>query len=212
MALSCGHSINMAEYFATFYEAMQAIEESRIQYVVGGGIAVWVYGRKRETKDIDVFAKKQDAENILKVLRGIGFRTEHSDEKWLYKAFRGDAMVDVIFENTRGKEIDDLMLKNARFENVENYRFKIMSPEDLIYIKIITIIEDSPHWEDAYIIAKNNYHSIDWEYLLKRSANEPNILLSFLLYTSWGLKTEIVPKTMLHTLTKASGLLEPQPA
>lgn len=199
-------ALNMKEYFATFHDAMKAIEKSGTNYVIGGGIAVWVYGRKRETKDIDVFVKKQNAEKVLEVLRNIGFRTEHSDEKWLYKAFRGDAMVDVIFENTRGKETDDLMLENARFEMINNYRFKIMSPEDLIYIKIITIIEDSPHWEDAYIIAKNNYRTIDWEYLVNRSKNEPNILLSFLLYASWGLKTEIVPNRMLHALAKECGL------
>lgn len=201
------NSLNMAEYFATFHEAMQAIEKSKIPYVVGGGIAVWVYGRKRETKDIDVFVKKPNADNVLEVLRNIGFRTEHSDERWLYKAFRGDAMVDVIFENTRGKEIDDLMLENARIEKVDDYEFKIMSPEDLIYIKIITIIEDSPHWEDAFSIVKNNYQKIDWQYLFKRSGNESRILLSFLLYVDWGLNKDVIPEKMLHTLAKTCNLI-----
>lgn len=199
-------ALNMVDYFETFYDATQAIEHSRVRYVVGGGIAVWAYGRQRETKDIDVFVKKPDADKILATLRSIGFRTEHSDERWLYKGFRGDAMVDVIFENTIGKATDDLMIDNSRFVDISGHSFKIMSPEDLIYIKIISVIEDSPHWEDAFSIITNNYEIIDWEYLLERCINEARILLSFLLYTSWAIDKEIVPEWILRKLAKIDGL------
>lgn len=199
-------ALNMAEYFETFYDATTALEESGIKYVVGGGIAVWAYGRRRETKDIDVFCRKKDAEAILSVLRSKGFRTEHSDDRWLYKAFRGDAMVDVIFENTRGKGTDDLMLDNARFAPINSHRFRIMSPEDLIYIKIISLIENSPHWEDAFSIVINNYEKIDWQYLVDRSNNEARIMLSFLLYVDAALDKKVIPESIFRSLADICGL------
>lgn len=199
-------ALNMSEYFETFNDATTALEESGARYVVGGGIAVWAYGRRRETKDIDIFCKKPDADSILAVLRKIGFRTEHSDERWLYKAFRGDAMVDVIFENTRGKGTDDLMLDNARFATIENYQFKVMSPEDLIYIKIISMIKNSPHWEDAFSIVANNYEKINWQYLADRSQSESRILLSFLLYVDAALNRNIIPRSIFRQLADVCGL------
>lgn len=199
-------ALNMSEYFKTFYDATTALDESGLRYVVGGGIAVWAYGRRRETKDIDVFCKKPVADDILAVLRKKGFRTEHSDERWLYKAFRGDAMVDVIFENTRGKGTDDLMLDNARFKQINGHRFKVMSPEDLIYIKIISLIENSPHWADAYSIVLNNYEDINWQYLVDRSKNEARIILSFLLYVDAALNKKVIPESIFRSLADLCSL------
>lgn len=199
-------SVTMQEYFEIFYEATQAIDEQKVPYIVGGGISVWAYGRQRETKDVDVFTLPKYADDILQVLSSIGFRTEHSDEKWIYKAFRGDAMVDVIFRNTRGIETDELMIENGRLAKINGFEFKVMSPEDLIYIKIISVLEDSPHWEDSYAIVKNRGPSIDWNYLTKRFAEEPRTLLSFMLYVNSVMKREIVPEILIKDLAKKSEL------
>jgi predicted nucleotidyltransferase len=196
----------MHEYFEIFYEATQAVNKENIPYVVGGGISVWAYGRQRETKDVDLFTVPENADKVLKVLSSIGFRTEHSDEKWIYKGFRGDAMVDIIFRNSRGVETDELMIKNGRLAKIDGYEFKIMSPEDLIFIKLISVIEDSPHWEDSYAIVKNNAGKIDWNYLLTRFKDEPRILLSFMLYMNSIMQKEIVSENMLKELTRKCNL------
>lgn len=198
--------LTMHDYFQVFCEATRAIDKEKIPYVVGGGIAVWAYGRQRPTKDIDIFVKKKDADNILRIMRDIGFRTEHSDEKWLYKAFRGDAMVDVIFRNSRGDETDDVMIRNRRMAKIDSFKFKIMSPEDVIYIKIISLIKNSPHWEDAFSVAANNLDNIDWDYLLIRAKKDTRILLSFILYLSSVLHKDVVPEKILAILAHKCNL------
>src|SRR5512141_2835005 len=85
--------------FEVFKQGAMALDRGHVPYVVGGGIAVWAYGRKRWTKDIDLFVKPEDAGRALDALAVAGFRTEMTDPIWLYKAFKRDVLVDIIFRS-----------------------------------------------------------------------------------------------------------------
>ncbi len=59
--------------FTVYKEAIEALERSHISYIVGGGIAVAAYGRKRATKDIDLYIKPEESMRALEALRKVGF-------------------------------------------------------------------------------------------------------------------------------------------
>src|SRR5205807_1424105 len=78
-------------------EAVAALEEARIPYVLIGGLASSILGRPRSTEDVDLLVKKQDATRVLDALAGVGFQTERTNPLWIFKARKHGVVIDVIF-------------------------------------------------------------------------------------------------------------------
>lgn len=169
--------------FSTFKEGTDALERSGVPYVVGGGIAVWAYGRRRWTKDIDLFVKPVDAAAALDSLTAAGFRTEMTDPIWLYKAFKRDVMVDIIFRSKGDIFLDDEALRRAQLRPIDDRAFLFMAPEDLTIRKIFAMIEERRDWYDAISVIDGLDGKLDWHYLIERAQKDPGRVLSFLLYT-----------------------------
>ena len=171
-------------------EAVAAVERSGYPFLVLGGLASSLVGRPRWTHDIDFLVRPDDARDVLEALRGAGFSTEETDPVWIYKAFKHDVMVDVIFMVMGGIYLDDEM----RAHSIEreypipsgggqggSLRLRIPSPEDQIVIKAIVHREEtSRHWFDSLAILGRA--ELDWEYLLHRGRVGARRLLALLIY------------------------------
>ena len=111
--------------------AIDVLQRADVPFVVGGAYAYATYtGIHRDTKDLDLFPRKADALRALEVLAADGWQTERTDELWLYKAFRGDWYVDLIFSSGTGvqelPEDDQPYLDNMTLLYLEGslyYRF-----------------------------------------------------------------------------------------
>ena len=79
-------------------DSTAAIERAAIPWALIGGLASAILGRPRHTLDIDIMVRPQDAERALDVLDAAGFRTERTDARWIFKGFRDELTVDVIFK------------------------------------------------------------------------------------------------------------------
>jgi hypothetical protein len=170
--------------FETFKEGTDALEQGNVPYVIGGGIAVWAYGRQRWTKDIDVFLKPEDAGRALDVLSAAGFRTEMTDPTWLYKAFAGDQMIDIIFKSRGDIYMDDESLARGVVREIDGIgvSFRFMAPEDLIIRKIFAMHEHRPDWYDSISVIEGLKGDLDWAYFMKRAQIDTGRVLSFLLF------------------------------
>lgn len=170
--------------FEVFKQGAMALDEGHVPYVVGGGIAVWAYGRRRWTKDIDLFVKPEDAGRALDALAAAGFRTEMTDPVWLYKAFKRDVLVDIIFRSKADIFLDDEEIARSVEREVDGlgYEFRFMSPEDLVIRKIFAMIEERPDWYDGISVIEGLKGNLDWPYFLRRSQLDYGRVLSFLLY------------------------------
>jgi predicted nucleotidyltransferase len=165
----------------TLATAVGALEGGHVPYVLIGGLASAVHGRPRWTHDIDLFVKPADARRALDVLADAGFVTEETNPHWIYKAWRGDAVIDLIFCVTGDIYVDDEMLARSRTATFKGRDVKVVPPEDLVVIK--AVVHDEPsarHWHDALgIIATTE---LDWEYLLRRARHGARRVLSLLIY------------------------------
>ncbi len=160
---------------------VEALQDSGVRYVFIGGIASGGLGRPRSTHDIDVFVQPEDAEIALRALAKHGFRTEKTDPVWLYKGFKEDILVDIIFKSKGDIYLDAEMYQRAAIAEFHGKRLKLVSPEDLVIIKAAAHSEVTPgHWHDA--LALLSHAEIDWSYLLKRARRAPRRVLSLLLY------------------------------
>jgi predicted nucleotidyltransferase len=152
-----------------------------MQFGLIGGVASAAYGRPRWTKDIDIFCRAEDAEQILERLAARGFDIERTNPMWIYKAFRDDVQVDVIFKVRSEVYFDEAIAERIRLMKVDGVELPVLAPEDIVVMKAMAVDEESPwHWYDALGILA--VVDLDWEYLAMRARKSPNRVLSLLHY------------------------------
>jgi predicted nucleotidyltransferase len=167
---------------AVLAETVEALDRAEVAHVFMGGIGASMHGRPRWTHDIDVFVRPEDAGRALRALGESGFRTEQTYPDWLYKAYKHDVMVDVIFKSLGGILLDEEMLARATVEEFHGQPVRIMAPEDLLVIKAIVHDEHMPrHWHDALAIVSRC--DLDWDYVVRRGRQHgARRVLSLMLY------------------------------
>ena len=162
-------------------QTVEALEESGLRYAFIGGIASGGLGRPRSTHDIDVFVRPEEAELALRALAKKGFRTEKTDPNWLYKGFKENILVDVIFKSKGEIYLDTEMYQRMITAEFHGKQLRLVAPEDLIIIKAAAHSELTPgHWHDA--LALLSHATLDWDYLIRRARRAPRRILSLMLY------------------------------
>ncbi|MGK5083952.1 nucleotidyltransferase [Bdellovibrionota bacterium FG-1] len=185
---------------AVLNEVVSALLGTEVHYVFIGGIASGGLGRPRSTHDIDLFVRPEDAEIVLRALDKHGFLIEKTDPTWLYKAFKEDILVDVIFKSKGEIYLDSEMYGRSISVQYHGLKIRMVAPEDLLIIKVAAHSELCPnHWHDA--IALLSHASLDWNYLIHRAKRAPRRVLSLLLYAQ---SNDIwVPNHVIHELYRS---------
>jgi predicted nucleotidyltransferase len=171
------------EFHRTLDEAIAAMRDADVRYLIIGGIASAVMGRDRGTRDVDLFVRPEDARRALEALEAAEFETKVAFPHWLYKGFKRDVLVDVIFRSSKDVLLDDEMLRRAQVREFRGRMLPIAPPEDLLIMKAVAADEDTPrYWYDALgIIAHAD--GLDWEYLVRRARQHGvRRILSLLIY------------------------------
>jgi predicted nucleotidyltransferase len=170
-----------ADLDATLREAVVALEAAGLPYLLIGGLAATLLGRPRHTRDIDLFVRQVDAQAALAALAEAGFDTEETNPAWIFKAFKRDVTVDLIFWLLGEIYLDDEMLARARRLEWSGTPVTVMPPEDLVVVKAIVHDEQNPHhWHDALGIVAGC--ELDWEYLASRARHGARRVLALLVY------------------------------
>ena len=73
------------------------LRDADVDFMVAGGLACWARGGPPTEHDVDLVLTEEYAEKALVVLDDAGLRTDRPAEGWLYKAWVGDVLVDLIF-------------------------------------------------------------------------------------------------------------------
>jgi len=191
---------SLSDINKTLFSAIDVIEQRKIPYAVIGGLAVKELGRPRITHDIDIFVRPDDAYPVLVALKENGFDIEKRDPFWLYKAWRDDVLVDIIFRSCGDIYFEEEVQANVRRLPYFGRYINAISPEDFVIIKTAAHQEDNPHhWHDALSVLTQS--NLNWEYLYKRSRHCPRRLLSLLIYAQSidiAIPTEIIQRLYRH--------------
>ena len=82
-----------------FYrDAMRVMQKGRLPFLVGGAYAFACYtGIERNTKDFDVFIRREDWPQAAELFSAAGYEAELTFPHWIGKVLKGDDFVDLIF-------------------------------------------------------------------------------------------------------------------
>jgi predicted nucleotidyltransferase len=164
--------VSFDELLETLKRVAAALRDGDVPFVLGGGIAIWARGGPESEHDLDLFVKPEDAERALEALAQAGLRPEKPPENWLYKAWDGDVMVDLIFEPS-GVTIDDDFIESAPDTEVQAVRMRVLRPEDVLVTKLLAMREHEVDYESVLEIARSVREQIDWDEVGKRTEGSP---------------------------------------
>lgn len=155
-----------------YVEALDALCDSGVQFMVGGAFAVYHYtGWWRNTHDIDVYVTHENMPRAAAALASVGFvdlgEQAPGDHQWIYHSGKDGLIFDVIW----------------RFANLENYitpdwfdrasagefldlPLKFMPLEELVWIKVFVINRHRCDWPDVMRIVQAQCQRLDWGRLL----------------------------------------------
>jgi hypothetical protein len=169
---------------ATLKKASAALRQEEVPFVLAGGLASWARGGPESDHDLDLMLKKEDADRALAALAAAGMRPERPPETWLYKAFDGDVMVDLIFEPVTGP-VTELFGRAEELE-VEAVPMLVLELEDLLTTKLLTLGEHQLDYESVLEIARSLREQIDWDVVRGRTSDSPYAAAFFTLAEGLG--------------------------
>ena len=178
----------MAEFedlIETLRKAAPLLQEAAVPFVLGGGLACWARGGPESDHDLDLMVKPDDAEPALKVLEEAGLRVERPPEDWLYKAWNGDVLIDLIFA-PKGGEIDDGIFARAEDLEVSAVRMPVMALEDVLVTKLLALGEHELDYESVLEVARSLREQVDWDEVRARTAESPYARAFFFLLEQLG--------------------------
>jgi len=156
----------------TLKKAAAALRDAGIPYLVAGGVASWVRGGPSTDHDLDFLIKPVDADRALDTLADVGLRPEKPPEEWLFKAWDGDVLVDLIFRPA-GLDVDDELIERGEEREVEAMTMRVLSAEDLLVSKLMAMTEHSINYRSCLEIARALREQIDFGDVRKRTEGSP---------------------------------------
>jgi predicted nucleotidyltransferase len=164
----------------TLKRAAVALRDADVPFLLGGGLAAWTRGGPETAHDLDLMVRPHDAERALQALEEAGLRSERPPEDWLYKAWDGELLVDLIF-NPSGGPVDGDMFERAEELEVQAVRMRVMSLEDVMVTKLLSLREHEVDYESVLEIARALREQIDWEDVRRRTRHSPYARAFFFL-------------------------------
>jgi hypothetical protein len=160
------------EFLKTLKNAAAALREADVPFLLGGGLAAWARGGPESDHDLDLMVRPEDAEPAVEALAKADFRIEDPPEEWLYKAWDGDVLIDVIFEPSGGP-VDDGMFERAEELDVQAVSMQVMALEDVMATKLLSLREHEVDYESVVEIARALREQIDWDQVWSRTSDSP---------------------------------------
>jgi hypothetical protein len=160
------------EMEATLKRSVAAFRDAQVPALLAGSLAVWARGGPETRHDLDFVVKPEDAERALQALEDAGMKPERPPEGWLYKAWDGDILVDVIFE-PRGITVDDALIARGEDREVMAIGIRLMALEDVLTSKLMALDEHSADFSKLLLMTRTLREQIDWPELRSRTAESP---------------------------------------
>jgi predicted nucleotidyltransferase len=157
---------------ATLRKAVAALERRRVPFLLGGSLAVWARGGPESCNDLDLMVRSEYADAALEALEDAGMRGERPPEGWLFKAWDGRVLVDLIF-GPKGLPIDDATFDRSEAVSVFGLEVRAMSLEDVLITKLRALHEHYLDYDPLLQMTRAVRERIDWDRVRQETVDSP---------------------------------------
>lgn len=194
---------------AFYRRTLHVLSDARVQFLVGGSHAILNYtGIVRETKDFDLFVRREDLDAGLEALREAGYHTEITFPHWLAKAKQGSDVVDLVFSSGNGIcRVDDAWFQFATEADVLGMPVKIAPVEELMWQKAFVMERERYDGADVAHILRSCAETLDWDRVLRRFDPYWHLLLSYLVLFGFVYPSER-HRIPVHVMTELTNRLK----
>jgi hypothetical protein len=170
-----------AELF--YKDVLRILNENKKLYLIGGSLALAHYMHlPRPPKDLDIFLRREDVEDVLQLLANHGYETLVVHSHWLAKAYKGDLFIDFIFNSGNGiAQVDDTWFDDVPMGEIFGLEAPICRPEDIIWSKAFIMDRERFDGADIAHLIRDAGKQLDWQRLLNKFEVHWRVLLSHVL-------------------------------
>jgi hypothetical protein len=179
------------EQWAVYREVLRRARDRGIPFALGGAFAVATYtGQWRNTKDLDLCVLPGDRESLIEVITMSGladyFDQASYDRSWIYRAYSGDTIVDVIWAMANHRaEVDEAWVARGPLLNLRGEICRVVPAEEMVWDKLYIFQRDRCDWPDVLNLIFAVGPSLDWKHLLGRVAADELLLKAALCIFRW---------------------------
>jgi hypothetical protein len=177
---------NFPELIEAMKVAAAALRDAEVPFLLGGGLAGWARGGPPTEHDVDFFVRAEDAERALDALVDAGMRAERPPEGWLFKAWCGEILIDLIFRPSGGPIGDEHFARGETID-VMAQTVAVASLDDVISTKLLSLTEQEPDFTSVLELARSLREQIDWQWVRERTAESPFARAFFTLVEELGI-------------------------
>lgn len=167
---------------AVYVRAISALTDCNVPFLVGGTHALCHYtGMARDSKDFDIFVRREDFAAVMDVLKRTGFQTQLTFPHWLGKASCADGFVDVIFSSGNGiSTVDAAWFEHASIGEAFGLPVKLSPAEEMIWSKAYVMERERFDGADVMHLLLARAGDLDWARLVRRFGTHWRVLLAHL--------------------------------
>jgi hypothetical protein len=176
---ACGYfhrTVRHRDAFNALIDTMKVtvavLREADVQFMLGGSMAAWARGGPEPDNDLDLMVSPDHAEAALEALAGAGMRVERPPEEWLYKAWHGEVLIDLIFCPS-GLELTDEAFARAETIAVMAVSMPVMALEDVLVTMLYALDEHALDYSRLLAITRALREQVDWTALRRRASGSP---------------------------------------
>ena len=158
-----------------------ALKADGVPFALGGGYALWVRGAPEPVHDVDLVVAEEDVEAAVRSLAGADFRIERPPEDWLFKAWWGDSLVDVLHK-LRGIPVTPELVDTAEEVEVLGVRIPVLPATPIMVAKLHALSEHYADFAAMLPAVRAVREQLDWDEL-RSSAEDRPFAQAFLFLT-----------------------------
>ena len=168
------------------------LRDGNVPFALGGGLAAWARGGPRSEHDVDLLVDERDVPEAKQVLADAGFRVESPPEDWLFKAFDGDILIDLIHRPS-GLVVDTRYIEACDRLSVAAVEMPVMGLDDLMVTKLLSLNEHCLDLGRVLQVSRALREQIDWPSVRARTEHSPFAEAFFVMITRLGI---VEPETV----------------
>ncbi len=172
--------------------AASALKADQVPFALAGGYALWVHGAPEPVHDVDLVVAEPDVEAAAATLASAGLRVERPPEDWLFKAYREDALVDVL-HRLGGVPVDAGMVAAAEEHEVLGLRIPVLAATEIVAAKLGALSEHYCDLAPLLAVVRATREQLDWDRLREVGHDQPFAEAFLLLVDRLGVSGDAPP-------------------